>query len=137
MRQQAGKPQKPAVPGSIEWKQQVAELRVWRRQMRQVARALGLDPDSAKGTIVWEFLLHKGFGRVAHNKRGDTAAIRQLLNLLKSAPAKAASPRRKSSAADRKSLTHHLEQLYGPGVVVVEDVDDEEETEDSPPKKAR
>jgi hypothetical protein len=121
--------QKAASPGGKQWKERLAELRARRRQMRQVAKAVGLDPDSAKGIIVWEFLLHSYFGRAVEAKRTTSTIVRELLNLLKSSPSKKHRPGSKTGTAEGKSLSQHLEQLYGPGVLVVEDVDDEKSKE--------
>lgn len=111
----------PAHPGQTAWKQRLAEIRRHRREMRQVARALGLNPDSSKGTVVWEFLLARRFSEAAAPGVLRKKAAEELLRLLKIDPARSTARRRTGT---HKGLLHHLEQLFGPGVVVAEEVNE-------------
>lgn len=120
---------KPAKPGDNEWKEKLATLRLRRRQMQQVARALGLNPDSPKGTVLCEFLLGEIFGEAVAKPQSRPAVLRELQAVLKAAPADSGSP--KGKGRERPGLKQHLEQLYGPGVVVVEEGSDGEEEEKS------
>ncbi|MDA2913156.1 hypothetical protein MYX77_04215 [Acidobacteriia bacterium AH_259_A11_L15] len=114
----------PARPGDPNWKATVAELRDHQRWCRKVARSLGLDPDSPRAVVIREILLARLFSS-AMNQRGRRGAlIKELQQALKAIPGD--STRTRSKAADeKKNLRQHLDQLYGPGVVVVEDVGDE------------
>lgn len=102
----------------------MVELREQRRWCGKIARALGLDPDSPRAVVVREILLARIFSSAMNKSRRTGALLKEFQQAMKAVPNDPAGARKKSSP-EGQNLRQHLEQLYGPGVVVVEDVDDE------------
>lgn len=103
-----------------DWKETIAELRQRQRRLRQVAKTIGLDPDSPKAVILQDYLLSEVF-RLAMEKRRITAAyLQRLQNLLKAAAADKKGKSKTKSPSDGPGLVQQLEQIYGPGVVIEE-----------------
>ncbi|MFQ5778931.1 MAG: hypothetical protein ACE5IP_13075 [Terriglobia bacterium] len=121
----------PARCGDAEWKAELAQLRTCQRLIRQVARVLGLKPNSPRAQVLQEYLISEMFRLAFGNPKRPATLLQELHRALKAGPPD--SPGRKKNATpEKKNLSEHLEQLYGPGVVVVEEVEDEEA-----PDKAR
>ncbi|MFQ5664628.1 MAG: hypothetical protein ACE5HL_12450 [Terriglobia bacterium] len=115
----------PARPGDAAWKSAIADLRARQRWIRKIARVLGLDPDSPKGVVLRDYLLAALFPLSLSKPRSSHNVLRELQQVLKALPADSPAQAKKAPGrAHRSNLKQHLEQLYGPGVVVVEEVDD-------------
>jgi hypothetical protein len=110
---------------SPEWKETIAELRQRQRRMKELAKVLGLDPDSGKATIIQDLLLAEVFKLATEKRRASLTFLQQVQRTIKgvfsTAPEKGKPAKVGKDAAD---LTRQLEQIYGPGVVVVEELKD-------------
>jgi len=116
----------PARPGDLDWKKKRAELRQCQQLFRQAARILGLKPGSPREKILREYLLSEVFRLALHKPQKPGALLHELHRVLKVPPPESKPRKSNASRAEKTNLSQHLEQLYGPGVVVVEDISHEE-----------
>ncbi len=114
---------KSARAASPDWKETIAELRLRQRRIKQLAKVLGLDPDSDKATIIQDLLLAEVFKLATERRRASLTFLQQVQRTIKSVSAVSTENGKPAKARkDAADLTQQLEQIYGPGVVVVEEL---------------
>lgn len=114
---------KSARAASPDWKETIAELRLRQRRIKQLAKVLGLDPDSDKATIIQDLLLAEVFKLATERRRASLTFLQQVQRTIKSVSAASTEKGKPAKAhKDAADLTQQLEQIYGPGVVVVEEL---------------
>ncbi len=105
----------PARPRDAEWKTGLTQLRARERRLRQVARVLGLEPDSPRAVVIREFLLGEIFRLAFEKSRSPNAMLQELHQALKTVPVEASAKRKKSKnpVEQAREIRRRWRQLYG------------------------
>ena len=105
-----------------EQKEVLAELREQKRFIVRAAKALGLEPDAAMAEVIQSIIMMRIFGLTTEKRRAPSSIVPLLQKALKLPIAEVTKGTSKAPADDKKKkdLGQHLEQIYGPGVVVVD-----------------
>lgn len=105
----------PARPRDAEWKTGLKQLRARERRLRQVARVLGLEPDSPRAVVIREFLLGEIFRLAFEKSRSPNAMLQELHQALKAVPVEASGKKRKgmNPVEQGREIRRRWRQLYG------------------------
>ncbi len=105
----------PARPRDAEWKTGLAQLRARERRLRQVARVLGLEPDSPRAVVIREFLLGEIFRLAFEKSRSPNAMLQELHQALKAVPVEASGKKKKgmNPVEQGREIRRRWRQLYG------------------------
>lgn len=114
------------------WQAEHERLRQARANLALLKNALQLEPDSPSGQLAEELLYTIVFQKIPLiEQEGPLPLLREAREQQKVSGKQGADSPRRDPARPRQNLKQHLEQLYGPGVVVVEDVNHEDTDEKS------
>ena len=105
----------PARPRDAEWKTGLKQLRARERRLRQVARILGLEPDSPRAVVIREFLLGEIFRLAFEKSRSPNAMLQELHQALKAVPVEASAKRKKAKnpVEQAREIRRRWRALYG------------------------
>ncbi len=105
----------PARPRDAEWKTGLKQLRARERRLRQVARILGLEPDSPRAVVIREFLLGEIFRLAFEKSRSPNAMLQELHQALKAVPVEASGKKKKgmNPMEQGREIRRRWRQLYG------------------------
>ncbi len=105
----------PAGPRDAEWKTGLAQLRARERRLRQVARILGLEPDSPRAVVIREFLLGEIFRLAFEKSRSPNAMLQELHQALKAVPVEASGKKKKgmNPVEQGREIRRRWRALYG------------------------
>ena len=105
----------PARPRDAEWKTGLKQLRARERRLRQVARVLGLQPDSPRAVVIREFLLGEIFRLAFEKSRSPNAMLQELHQALKAVPVEASGKKKKgmNPVEQGREIRRRWRQLYG------------------------
>ncbi len=105
----------PARPRDAEWKTGLKQLRARERRLRQVARVLGLQPDSPRAIVIREFLLGEIFRLAFEKSRSPNAMLQELHQALKAVPVEASGKKKKgmNPVEQGREIRRRWRQLYG------------------------
>ncbi len=105
----------PARPRDAVWKTGIVQLRARERRLRQVARVLGLQPDSPRAVVIREFLLGEIFRLAFEESRSPGAMLQELHQALKAVPVEASAKRKKARnpVEQGREIRRRWRQLYG------------------------
>lgn len=113
------------------WREEHERLRQARANLALLKRALQLDPKSPCGEIAEELLYTIVFDKMPLFRREQPLPLlREAREQEKIGERKKTTPRTDADPSKGASLKQRLEQLYGPGVVVEEEVSDDEPPEE-------
>ncbi len=105
----------PARPRDAEWKTGLTQLRARERRLRQVARILGLEPDSPRAVVIREFLLGEIFRLAFEKSRSPNTMLQELHQALKAVPVEASGKKKKgmNPVEQGREIRRRWRQLYG------------------------
>ena len=105
----------PARPRDAVWKTGIVQLRARERRLRQVARVLGLQPDSPRAVVIREFLLGEIFRLAFEKSRSPGTMLQELHQALKAVPVEASAKRKKTKnpVEQAREIRRRWRQLYG------------------------
>lgn len=105
-----------------EQKEVLAELRDQKRFIVRAAKAVGLEEDAALAEVIQSIIMMRIFNLATEKRRAPASMVPLLQKALKLPIAEVTRGANKPPAEDKtkKDLGQHLEQIYGPGVVVVD-----------------
>ena len=105
----------PARPRDAVWKTGIVQLRARERRLRQVARVLGLEPDSLRAVVIREFLLGEIFRLAFEKSRSPGTMLQELHQALKTVPVEASAKRKKTKnpVEQGREIRRRWRQLYG------------------------
>ncbi len=105
----------PARPRDAEWKTGLKQLRARERRLRQVARVLGLQPDSPRAIVIREFLLGEIFRLAFEKSRSPNAMLQELHQALKAVPVEGSGKKKKgmNPVEQGREIRRRWRQLYG------------------------
>ena len=105
----------PARPRDAVWKRGIVQLRARERRLRQVARILGLQPDSPRAVVIREFLLGEIFRLAFEKSRSPGTMLQELHQALKAVPVEASGKKKKgmNPVEQGREIRRRWRQLYG------------------------
>jgi len=113
------------------WSAEHDRLRFARASLAALKQALQLDPKSPSAQLAEELLYTMVFQKLTEIEKQQPLTLLHEAREQKKVEATMKGRGSKAKTTERKSLKRHLEQLYGPGVVVEEEIegsDPEDET---------